>query len=114
MTEKDIAMAQGKELILGLFAQNVTENVKFRLNLAATVRYIAVTVFQNAKKAARLTQPWITDLAKDTFLENTVPTKDNLEKDKSLIKKRSHFLHVEKSVFKYLGGGCYSLQPLIV
>ncbi len=99
MTAEDMAMAPGKEPTRRLFVQNATESAKFRLSPAGTVRYIAAIAFQSAKKEALSMQTGITGLKEDTFPGNTVPIKDNLEKGRISIKRRSHFLHVEKNVF---------------
>ncbi len=68
---------------------------------AATVRYIARNAFQSAKKATRLTHTGITGPEKEIFPGNAIPIKGRLKKGKSPLKRRSHFLHVEKNVLKY-------------
>ena len=104
MTEEDKAMVPGKELILGLFAQTAIRNAKSRSSPVQAAQYIARNAFQSAKQAPRLTQTEITDPLKEIFLGNTVPIKCRLEKGKGPLKRRNHFLHVEKSVLKYLDG----------
>ncbi len=86
-------MVPGKELILRLFAQTATKNVKARSSPATTVRYIARNVFQSTKKAARLAQTGISGLKKEIFPEDIVSIKGRPKKGKSPLKIRSHFLH---------------------
>jgi hypothetical protein len=91
VTEEDEAMVSGKELMLGLFAQNVRRNAKSLLNPGMTVRYTARIAFQSAKKATHLTQTGTTGPKKEIFPGNAVPIKDGLKKGKSLLKRGSHF-----------------------
>jgi hypothetical protein len=100
-------MVPGKELILGLFAQTVSKNAKSLLNRAVTVQYTARSAFQSAKKATRLTQIGITGPKKEIFPGNAIPIEGRLKKGKSPLKRRSHFLHVEKNVFKYPDKSCW-------
>ena len=107
MTEEGKAMAPGKELILGLFAQTATKNAKSRSSPAETVRYIARNAFQSAKKATCLTQTGITGPKKEIFPGNTVPIKGGLKKGKNPLKRKSHFSIGGKNALKYPDKSCW-------
>ena len=107
MTQEEKAMVPGKELILGLFAQTATKNAKSRSSQAETVQYIARNAFQSTKKATCLTQTGITGPKKKISPGNAVLIKGRLKKGKSPLKRRSHFLHVEKNALKYPDKDCW-------
>jgi hypothetical protein len=50
----EVVMTGARERCTKLFARIVKKNVKFHLSLERTVRFIARTVFQSIKKAAKL------------------------------------------------------------
>ena len=96
MTGQDKTMAPEKELILKLFAQTATKNVKFRSSRAVIVRYIAGNVFQSTRKVIPLTQTEIRGSKKEVFPGSAVLIKGMLKTAKSPIKKRDHFFSTRK------------------
>lgn len=98
MIEEGKPVVPGKELILGLFAQTVTENVKSRSSPAQAVRYIARNAFQSAKETIYLTQAEIVGPKKEMLPGNAVPIKDRLQKGQSPLKRKSHLLCAEKNM----------------
>jgi hypothetical protein len=50
----EVVMTGARERCTKLFARIAKRNVKFRLSLERTVRFIVRTVFQSIKKAAKL------------------------------------------------------------
>ena len=102
MTEADKAMVQGKELILGLFAQTVIKNAKSRSNPAETVRYTARNVFRSAREAARLKKNTTVSPEKVILFKVAILIDNGAAKTEALKKRRNQSFDDEKNVFKYL------------
>ena len=55
----EVVMTGARERCTKLFARIVKKNVKFHLSQEKTVRFIARTVFQSIKRAAKFSVAWI-------------------------------------------------------
>ena len=102
MTEQDKAMVPGKELILRLFAQTATKNVKSRSSPAETVRYTARNVFRSTREAARLKKNTTVSPEKVILFKAAILIDNGAAKTEALEKRRNQSFNDEKNVFKYL------------
>ena len=91
-------MVSEKELLLGLFAQNVKKNAKFRLNPAETDRYIARNAFQGAREPTHLKKNTAVSPEKVILLEAAILINGREVKTEALKKRKNRSFEDEKNV----------------